>query len=463
MLIGATAPIIFLLFALLQGATHESLTLADFALPAGLVAGSLAVHMAVRFLAPDADPALLPIVALLSSFGIAFVTRLDPSLGASQTRWVAVGSLALVGTLAGIRTLERLARYKYTIALAGIALILSPALFGVEVNGAKLWLHVAGQSFQPAEVAKILIVVFLAAYLAEHREVLTVSTKRSMGVWLPSARHLGPLLLMWALSLVLLVSEKDLGTSLLFFGTFLIMLYVATGQPGYVASGLVLFGIGATGAYVAFSHVQDRIAIWLTPFADPTGKGYQLVQSLFALAAGGLSGAGIGKGLPTRIPYAATDFIFTAIAEELGLLGAAALIAAYLVLCLRGLAAATRARSDMASLVSIGLVTTLGLQVFVIVGGVTRLIPLTGITLPFVSYGGSSILANFILLGLLLRASEPRTTSDPTEEETAEPTHLGRHALMRRTRIAGISLAILLGALVLNLTYIQAYCSAHSC
>jgi peptidoglycan glycosyltransferase len=364
--------------------------------------------------------------------------------------------VALVATLAAVPSLERLARYKYTTALAGIGLLLLPALVGVEVNGAKLWLRFAGFSFQPAEIAKILIVLFLAAYLAENREVLSVATRRSFGVWIPPAKHFGPLLLMWAVSLIVLVVEKDLGSSLLFFGVFLVMLYAATGRPGYVAVGLGLFGIGAAGAYLAFGHVQQRVSIWLDPFADVAGRGYQLVQSLFALAAGRVLGVGIGNGLPGRIPFVETDFIFTAIAEELGLLGGAALILAYLAFCLRGLATASRARSDVAALAAAGLVATFGLQAFVIIGGVTRLIPLTGITLPFVSYGGSSILSNFILLGLLMRAGDAGTGSDTEIVVSGQAGLLGRMALTRRlVRVAGLLVALMV-ALTVNLTYVQA-------
>lgn len=455
LLLLAAAPAVVLLFVLVHGSVGRTVTFSDIVVPLGLLACFLGAHVAARFLARGADPALMPIAFVLSGVGLAFITRLDPSLAASQVLWVFGGVLALVATLALVPPLERLARYKYTIALAGIVLLVLPALVGVEVNGARLWLRFAGFSFQPAEIAKVLIVVFLASYLAEKRELLSVSTGRTLGVWLPPAKHLGPLLLMWAISLVVLVAEKDLGSSLLFYGVFLVMLYTATGRPGYVVVGGGLFAAGAAAAYFAFGHVQQRVAIWLDPFADATGRGYQLAQSLFALGAGRVIGVGIGRGLPGRIPFVETDFIFTAIAEELGLLGGAAIIIAYLIFSLRGLATATRARSDVSALVATGLVATFGLQAFVIIGGVTRLIPLTGITLPFVSYGGSSILSNFILLGLLMRAGDTATGSE-TEILVAGGTGLlGRLALTRRTvRVAGM-LTLLLAALVLNLTWVQ--------
>lgn len=457
LLLLAAAPAVLLLFALVHGNARDTLAFADLAVPGCLLISFVIAHVATRFLAPGADPVLLPLTFLLSGIGLAFVTRLDPDLGASQTMWVLGGVIAMVAVLAIVPSLERLGRYKYTIMLVGLGLLLLPALIGVEVNGAKLWLRFAGFSFQPAEVAKILIVLFLAAYLADNREVLSVSTKRVLGVWLPPAKHLGPLLFMWVVSLVVLVAEKDLGSSLLFFGLFLVMIYVATGRSAYVLVGTGLFSAGATAAYLMFDHVQTRVAIWLDPFADAAGRGYQLVQSLFSLGAGRMIGVGVGKGLPTRIPFVETDFIFAAIGEELGLLGGAALIIAYLVFCLRGLSTATRARSDMAAFTAAGLVAVFALQTFVIIGGVTRLIPLTGITLPFVSYGGSSILSNFMLLALLLRAGDAGTGQDTEIIRTGSTGILGRFALARRLTGVGWVVATLLVALVANLTYLQVF------
>jgi peptidoglycan glycosyltransferase len=457
LLLLAAAPAVALLFALVHAEAGAALGWQQFAVPLGLLAAFCAAHVAARFLAPGADPVLLPIAFALTGIGLAFVTRLDPALAASQVLWVAGGIVALVATLAAVPSLERIARYKYTIALAGIVLLLLPAVIGVEVNGAKLWLRFAGFSFQPAEVAKVLIVLFLAAYLAENRDVLSVSTKRVLGVWLPPLKHLGPLLVMWAVSLVVLVAEKDLGSSLLFFGVFLVMLYAATGRSGYVIVGGGLFAVGASAAYAMFTHVQSRVAIWLDPFADAADRGYQLVQALFAFGAGGMVGVGPGKGLPERIPYVETDFIFAAIGEELGLLGAAALVVAYLVFCLRGLATGTRARSDMAAFTATGLVATFGLQTFVILGGVTRLIPLTGITLPFVSYGGSSILANFMLLGLLMRAGDAATGRETELVTTSATGALGRIAVARRLTGVAIVLVALLFAVIANLTYLQVF------
>lgn len=455
LLLLAAAPVVILLFVLVHGSARLDLSWWDIAAPALLFVAFVIAHISVRQLSPGADATLLPIAFVLSGVGLAFITRLDADLASSQVTWMLIGVIALVATLLYVPSLERLGRYKYTIAICGIVLLVLPALVGREINGAKLWLQFAGYSFQPAEIAKVLIVLFLAAYLAENREVLSVSTKRVLGLWIPPARHLGPLLFMWAVSLIVLVAEKDLGSSLLFFGVFLVMLYAATGRPMYIVTGVGLFAVGATAAYFMFNHVQTRVAIWLDPFADAAGRGYQLAQSLFALGAGEVLGVGVGNGLPNRIPFVETDFIFTAIAEELGLLGGVALIIAFLIFCLRGLATASRARSDVAALTAVGLVATFGLQAFVIVGGVTRLIPLTGITLPFVSYGGSSILSNFILLALLLRAGDTGTGREAEIAVTGGTGLLGRIALTRRLVSVAALLTVLMVALVVNLTYIQ--------
>ena len=456
LLLLAAAPAVMLVFGLVEARATGTLAWQDLAVPAGLVVAFIAAHAGVRVLAPAADPTLLPLAAFLSGIGVAYVTRLDPAMGAQQVVWLFIGVGAMVLTLVTVRSLERLARYKYTIMLAGLGLLILPSIVGVEINGARLWIRLAGLSFQPGEVAKVLIVLFLAAYLAENREVLSVARRRLLGVGVPALRHLGPLVCMWAVSLFVLVSQRDLGSSLLFFGIFLVMVYVATGGVGYIVAGLTLFGAGATAAHALFPHVQTRIDIWLDPFADTAGTGYQLVQSLFALAAGQVTGVGVGNGFPGRIPFAETDFIFAAIGEELGLLGGAALIVAYLLICMRGLATAARARSDMAAFTAAGLVAALALQTFVIIGGVTRLIPLTGITLPFVSYGGSSILANFILLGLLLRAGDAATGRQAEVVSLHDsPGVLGRVALSRRLAHSATAISLMLVVLVVNLTSIQ--------
>ena len=455
LLLAATPPVL-LIFALVDAQRLKTLEVTSLFVPGALLLAFLIAHLAVRRFASGADPGLLPLTFALSGIGLAMVTRLDPKLAASQVVWLFIGVAFLVLTLMVVPSLERLSRYKYTLMVSGLGLLLLPAFIGREINGAKLWIRVGGLSFQPGEIAKVLIVLFLAAYLAENRELLSVSTRSFLGIKIPEPRTLGPLLLMWLVSLFVLVFERDLGSSLLFFAIFLVMLYTATGRPAYVTVGLGLFGIGATGAYFAFTHVRTRVDIWLNPFADAAGKGYQLVQSLFALAAGGLTGAGLGRGLPTRIPFVSTDFIFSAIGEELGLLGGAAVIVCFLIFSVRGLATASRAKTDMAAFTAAGLVAAIALQAFVIVGGVTRLIPLTGVTLPFVSYGGSSLLSSFIALGLLLRAGDEGTGIETEMQLTSTDLGvLGRLALGKRlTRVTGV-VAVLMAALIVNLTWIQ--------
>lgn len=455
-LLLAAAPPVLLVFALVDTALAREFTWMSLAVPGALLGAFLLAHLAVRRFAPASDPALLPAAFVLSGLGLAVVTRLDAELAASQVMWLFVGVAALIATLVLVPSLERLARYKYTIMLVGLVLLILPAVIGREINGARLWLHFAGMSFQPGEIARICIIIFLAAYLSENREMLSVSTRKVLGIALPELRTLGPLVFMWVASLFVLVFERDLGASLLLFGIFLVMIYAATGRASYVLAGLGLFSVGAFAAYQMFDHVQTRIAIWLDPFADATGRGFQLVQSLFALASGGVIGTGLGQGMPDRIPFVETDFIFSAIGEEMGLLGAAAVVLTFIVFVVRGLATAARAKSDMAALTAVGIVAAVAIQAFVIIGGVTRLIPLTGITLPFVSYGGTSILAMFIMLALLLRAGDSGTGLDAELEVTSlDLGTLGRYALGRRLTGIAATLCVLLALLIFNLTWIQ--------
>ena len=456
LLLLAAAPPVLLVFALVDAQKARAFDATSLVVPGALLAAFIVAHLAVRRFARNADPGLLPVTFALAGIGLAIVTRLDPTLAASQVMWLFIGVAALVTTLIAVPSLDRLARYKYTLMVAGFGLLLMPAVIGRVINGAKLWVRIGSMTFQPGEIAKILVVLFLAAYLSENRELLSVSTRRVLGIRFPEPRTLGPLLLMWVVALLVLVAERDLGSSLLFFAIFLLMLYTATGRATYVGVGLVLFGAGATGAYYAFGHVRTRVDIWLHPFADAAGKGYQLVQSLFALAAGGMTGVGVGRGLPTRIPFVSTDFIFSAIGEELGLLGASAIVLCFLVFAIRGFATASRAKTDMAAFTAVGLVATITLQAFVIVGGVTRLIPLTGVTLPFVSYGGSSLLSSFIALGLLLRAGDEGTGVETEMQTTSTDLGvLGRLALGRRLTGATTAIALLMAALIGNLTWIQ--------
>ncbi|MCL2324622.1 MAG: FtsW/RodA/SpoVE family cell cycle protein [Actinomycetia bacterium] len=456
LLFAAALPVL-ILFALLGTRQGGVFTWDYLIVPGSLFVLFAATHLALRKLAPGADPVLLPAAFLLSGVGLAYVQRLTkPSVAQAQVLWLVAGLAALILVLLFVRSLETLGSYKYLLMLVGIILLVAPAIVGREIGGSKLWIVIGNFSIQPGELARVLIILFLAAYLAENREMLSISTRRFLGVSIPEPRTLAPLLLMWAFSLVILVAERDLGSSLLFFGIFLIMIYAATGRRSYVLIGLILFSAGAVAAYYLFGHVQIRVQIWMHPFKYAQDSGYQLVQSLYALAGGGLLGAGPGQGLATNIPAVSTDFIFASIGEELGLIGGVALLATYLLIIYRGLSTAARAKSDMAAFTAVGLVASLGLQVFVIIGGVTRLIPLTGITLPFISRGGSSMLSTFILLGLLLRASDETTGVETEMKSTGGALSvLGRISLSKRLTALATLFSLLVVALITNLCWVQ--------
>lgn len=373
----------------------------------------LVAHVAVRRLAPLADPTLLPMAALLCGIGFVTIARLDrdldSSLAAAQATWTAVGVGAFVLTLLVVRRTASLERYRYTAALAALIALLAPLApppIGRTINGARLWVRIGPLNFQPGEAAKILLVVFLASYLVEKRELLSSATRKIGRLRLPDPKHFGPVLLAWGVSIVVMVQERDLGSSLLFFAVFVAMIYVATERSVYLLLGGALFASGAFMGHRLFSHVQVRVSTWIDPWADPQGKGYQLLQSLYALGAGGLAGTGLGLGSPQRIPNSATDFVFSAIGEELGLFGTVAIVITFLLLIGSGFRIAIATSRPFAKLFAAGLTTILAIQSVLILGGVTRLIPLTGITLPFVSYGGSSLVANFVILALLLRISD---------------------------------------------------------
>ncbi len=383
----------------------------------------IGAHLVVRRFAPLADPLFLPLIAALNALGLAAIYRLDPrGFGATQVTWLAVGVIAFTATLVFVRDYRMLARYKYLLGFAGVALLLLPITpLGKEINGAQLWIGIGTFSFQPGELAKVCLVIFFAAYLAERKELLAIASRRIAGIHIPDVKHFGPLLVMWGLSLAVMFYEKDLGSSLLFFSIFLVMLYMATARATYLAFGTFLFALGAYFGYQMFDHVQSRVHVWLDVFNPKLidGPGYQLAQSLFALATGGLFGTGFGKGHPDLIPEAETDFIFSVLGEEVGLLGTAAILLSFLLLVARGLRTAIQARDDFGQLLAGGLTAIFAIQTVIIIAGVTRLLPLTGITLPFMSYGGSSILANFVLMALLVRISH-QTAGEPDPAHTAE-------------------------------------------
>jgi peptidoglycan glycosyltransferase len=363
-------------------------------------------YVAMRRFAPSAEPTLVPIVALLNGLGYVVIARLNRDLAANQATWTAVGVFAFVATLVVVKRASDLERYRYLLALSGIALLLAPLVPGIGVtkNGARLWLEMGPFSFQPGELAKLCLAIFFASYLWERRELLEPG-RLPAGALAARARAIGPLAGAWALSLIVMVMEKDLGSSTLFFALFVAMLWVATGGYLWPMVGAGMFAVGSFFAWMSFAHVQERVRIWINPWTKASSDGFQLVQAAFAFAAGGVVGTGLARGTPQKIPAVATDLVFAAIGEELGLVGAAAVIAAFALIVVIGMRIALRAERPFEQLLAVGLTTIVGVQSCLIIGGVTRLVPLTGITLPFVSYGGSSVIANWILVALLLRIS----------------------------------------------------------
>lgn len=462
-LLCVAAPFVVLLFAMLAINAGQSLDLTTLGVPLGIFAAFVIAHLAIRKLAPGADPAILPIVFALSSIGICFVERLRPDLAVGQVIWLFVGVFFMIMVLAFVRNLDKASVFKYSLMIVGFLLLLSPLVpgLGQEIYGSRIWLHIGSFSFQPGEIAKIVIVLFLAGYLAANREMLSVFTWRVGPFRLPDLRVLVPLLLMWIISLLIVVFEKDLGSALLFFFVFIVMLYAATGKKFFLVMGLILIIIGGIGAYMAFGHVQVRVNTWLDPFADAQNTGYQLTQSIYSIADGDLFGQGIGRGLAGSIPIPVveSDFIFSAIAEEIGLLGAAGVLLLFLCFAIRGLVTAARAKSDVSSFVAVGLTSVIVLQAFIIVGGVTRLIPLTGLTLPFISQGGSSLLASFIIVGFLLRCGDDGTGVGQEISSATSSLHansvLGRVSLGKRLTHTMFIYSAMFALLVANLTMIM--------
>lgn len=397
-----------------------------FGYGAWLAALLVASHLVIRFAAPYADPVLLPVVAALNGLGLAVIHRIDLAKEAAgrphdfaqqQLVWMTVGVALFVLTLLLVRDHRVLQRFTYTSGLAAIALLLLPLLPGIgrTIYGARIWIHVGPFSFQPGEVAKVLLVIAIAGYLVPHRDALALAGRRVLFVDLPRGRDLGPILVMWLVSLGILVFQRDLGSSLLFFGLFLIMLYVATERPGWLIVGGLLFAGGAFLAYMLFGHVRERFDIWLHPFDFyETGESFQPIEARFGLGWGGLVGRGFGNGDPTRVPFAESDFIISSIGEELGLTAVMAVLMMYGLIVERALRTAVICRDAFGKLVATGLGSAIALQVFVVVGGVTGLIPLTGLTTPFLSYGGSSLIANWVIIALLLRISDQARRPAPT-------------------------------------------------
>jgi cell division protein FtsW (lipid II flippase) len=413
------------------------LTYAAVPLAIGLI-----THLVIRKVAPYADPLLLPIVVLLNGLGLVMIHRLDLGLkqraaeggapydGAAaptQVVWTALGVLLFVVLLVVVRDHRVLQRYAYTLALAGVFFLMLPAVLPArfsEVNGARIWIRVAGFSLQPGEFAKILLTIFGASYLVAKRDVLALAGKRFVGIDFPRGRDFGPLLAAWLVCIGVLIRGHDLGTSLMFFGLFVVLLYVATERPSWVIVGAVLFSGGAYLSYQLFGNVQTRVGVWLHAFSPVhVDDGYQLRQSLFGLGTGGIFGAGLGGGHPELVPLPATDFIVSSFGEEIGLFGLVGLLMLYALFVARGLAAGLAVRDAFGKLLATGLAFLVALQLFVVVAGVTRLLPETGLTTPFLSYGGSSLLANYALLALLLRVSDAarRPAQVPPAKASPEP------------------------------------------
>ncbi len=399
-----------------------------------LVAGA---HVVVRFLAKGADPLLLPMATFLHGLGFVMIARLSDRWAGLQSTWSLVGVVAFTATLFVIERPGDLRRWQWTSLGLGLFLLLLPLVPGVGFTsgGARIWVSVGPVNFQPGEFAKILLTVFFAAYLAERRDLIVDSGRRFLGFAVPDIRHLAPIVIAWAVSVVVMVGQRDLGSSLLFFTLFVVMLWVATERTSFLVLGLGLFSTGAVIAHQVFSHVQTRVDIWLNPWDQYTGRGYQPIQALFAMANGGLTGTGLGLGSPGAIPAAHNDFIFAAVGEELGLLGGTAILSAFVLLVGAGMRTALRAQGEFEKLLAVGLTTITAVQTFIIVGGVLRVVPLTGVTLPFMSYGGSSLVANYVLLALLIRVSDH--TSRTLHEVPRSATPMERLTAWRLRRAVG--------------------------
>lgn len=390
------------------------------ALGIALASLGLIIHIALRFVAAQADPFILPISALLNGLGIAEIYRLDiakhlsgwDSAGVRQVVWTAMAMLIALGVLLLIRNHRVLQRYRYTAMFAGILLLLLPMLpaIGSTKFGARLWIELGPFSFQPGELAKIALAIFFAGYLVTSRDSLSMVGKKFLWMRFPRARDLGPILVIWAAAMAVLIFQRDLGTSLLYFGLFLVMIYVATGRASWVILGLGMFVAGALIASRLLSYVQGRFDSWLDAFNqkiyDAPGGSYQLVQGLFGLAHGGLVGTGLGEGRPSIVPLAESDYIVASLGEELGLAGLFAILALYLLFVSRGFRIGFAGQDDFGRLLGVGLSFVIALQVFIVIGGITRVIPLTGLTTPFLAAGGSSLVANWIIAALLLRLSD---------------------------------------------------------
>ena len=446
--------------ALITGAAYTIAALGTTAeIPAGIVvfvgillALLLFAHFVVRLVARGADGTLLPLAALLHGLGFVMITRLDDELAGLQATWSVIAILAFAATLLFVQRATDLARYGWLFFVIGAVLLLLPLLpgLGASINGARIWVSLGPLNFQPGEFAKIALAIFFASYLAERRELIAASTWKVGPIHLPEPRYIAPILMAWGFAVIVMVGEKDLGSSLLFFTLFVVMMWVATERVGYLLLGVVLFGGAAYFSWMQFGHVQTRVDIWIDPWSRSLDRGYQIVQSLYGLSDGGLTGTGLGRGNPNQVPEAQNDFIFASIGEEMGLIGASSVLMSYLLLVGAGLRIALRTDRTFEKLLAVGLTTIIGIQGFIIIGGVIKVVPLTGITLPFVSYGGSSLISNYILLALLIRLSDSSARrlgelpDDPTPTERWKAWRLARK--VRRAESKGLAVPDTAGA-----------------
>ncbi len=396
----------------------------------GFSALALLMHLVVRWRAAYADPVLLPIVVVLNGLGLVMIHRLDLARNAlgvdgdayRQLIWTTLGVVLALVVILGLRDHRLLRRYTFISLAVGIVLLLLPLVPGLgrTVNGSRIWISLGPFSFQPGEFAKVALTIFFAGYLVQTRDVLSLAGKKVLGFTFPRGRDLGPILVAWVLALLILVFQKDLGSALLFFGLFVAMLYVATERVSWIVIGLLLFAAAVAFALSTFAHFQRRVDLWLDPFSpDSLAMSDQLAKGLWGMAAGGLTGSGLGAGRPWMTPFAESDFIFPSLAEELGLVGAVGIIMLYLIFCQRGVRTALGVRDGFGKLLAIGLAFSVAFQMFIVTGGVTRVIPLTGLTTPFMSLGGSSLLANWTILALLLRISDQARRPLPPVSDSA--------------------------------------------
>lgn len=393
----------------------------------------IAAHLGVRWFAHGAEPTLLPVAALLHGMGYVMIARLRDNLAGLQATWSIVAIVGFFLTLFVVQRAPDLARYRWTFLASGIMLLLLPLVpgLGVTKGGARIWVALGPVSFQPGEFAKVALAIFFASYLADTRQLISTNTWKVGPLHLPEPRYLLPVAGAWAFAVLVMVAQRDLGSSLLFFTLFVVMMWVATERAVYLLFGAVSFAVAAFVAWRLFAHVQLRVDIWLDPWRSTNSDSYQLVQGLYGMADGGLLGTGVGRGSPDVVPLSFSDMIFTSIAEEFGLFGATAVLISYLLIIGAGLRIALRTENAFEKLLAVGLTTILGVQSFIIIGGVIKVIPLTGITLPFMSYGGSSLVANYVILALLIRLSD--STARRLHERFDTPT-LGERMAARRAR-----------------------------